>query len=168
MVKEFRYTTKKLDYFVETEDYKPDLIDRRIISELSKNGRASYTEIADIINVTPATVRNRMNRLIESKIIRNFKPLVDKKLYNLDISALLMITLETSKITEDITKKLKEFPEITQISILANDPNIVCNIFAENMELFSMILIKITQMDGIKDVKSNFVMKSIFSGSFIQ
>jgi len=149
-------------------EYHPDLIDHRIIRELSNNGRASYTEIAETINVTPATVRNRMNRLTELGVIKNFKPLINRKLFNLDISALLFITLDSSKLANDIVQKLQEMPEITQISIMTNDPNIVCNSFAENMAVFSLLLAKITQLDGIKDVKSNFIIKSVATGSFIQ
>ncbi|MHA1130907.1 MAG: Lrp/AsnC family transcriptional regulator [Candidatus Helarchaeota archaeon] len=176
MAKAVQFANKKLDYFMTSEDsvestnieYHPDLIDHRIIRELSNNGRASYTEIAETINVTPATVRNRMNRLTELGVIKNFKPLINRKLFNLDISALLFITLDSSKLANDIVQKLQEMPEITQISIMTNDPNIVCNSFAENMAVFSLLLAKITQLDGIKDVKSNFIIKSVATGSFIQ
>ncbi|MHA1651919.1 MAG: Lrp/AsnC family transcriptional regulator, partial [Candidatus Helarchaeota archaeon] len=158
MAKTVTYANKKLDYFWHQHsfeedgenEYNPDEIDRRIIRELSRNGRASYTEIAEMLNVTSATVRNRMNRLINLGIIKNFKPLIDRKLYNLDISALLFITLETNKMTEKVVTELQEFPEITQISIMATDPNIVCNIFAENMGVFSLLLARITQLEGVK------------------
>jgi DNA-binding Lrp family transcriptional regulator len=176
MAKAVQFANKKLDFFVRHEeitelddaDYNPDMIDRRLIRELSRNGRASYTEIADILGVTPATVRNRMNRLTDLGVIKNFKPLINRKLYNLDISALLFITLDSSKLTDEVVAKLQELPEITQISIMTNDPNLVCNSFAENMAVFSLLLAKITQLDGVKDVKSNFIIKSVSTGSFIQ
>ncbi|NVM52784.1 MAG: Lrp/AsnC family transcriptional regulator [Candidatus Helarchaeota archaeon] len=171
MTKALEFTEKKLEFYMreyDPEDYNPDEIDRRIIRYLSEDGRASYTQIAESIGVTPATVRNRLTRLIELKIIRNFKPIVDKKLYNLDISAFFMITLESSKLTEGVVTHLQDFTQISQISILASDPNIVCNVFAKNMEDFSILLAKVTQIDGIKDVKSNFIIKSVAPGCFMQ
>ncbi len=168
MAKAVAYTDKKLDAFVETAEYNPDELDRRIIRELSKNGRASYTEIAENMRVTPATVRNRLNKMIEAKIIKNFKPVIDKKLYNLDISALFMISLDSSKLAETIVNKLEDFQEITQITVLASNPNIVCTVYAENMAMLSMLLTQITQLDGIKDVIANFVVKSIGSGFLVQ
>ncbi|MFX1296086.1 MAG: Lrp/AsnC family transcriptional regulator [Promethearchaeota archaeon] len=166
MAKIETYLKKKVDSFM--EEYNPDEYDRRIIRILSQDGRASYTEIANILRVTPATIRNRIKNLKERGIIKKIIPLINKKLYHLDISALFMISLESSKITEDIVSHLKEFPEITQISILANNPNIVCTIVAENMEVFSVLLTNVTQLDGVKDIQANFIIKTISSGYFIQ
>ena len=171
MAKAIEMTNKKLDFYVgdyEPEKYNADEIDRRIINYLSEDGRATYTEIADSIGVTPATVRNRLTRLIESKIIRKFKPVVDKKLYKLDISAFLMINIEFSKETDNILNQLQEYPEVSQILALTSNPHIVCNVFAKNMDEFSLILAKITQIDGIREIKTNFILKSVASGTLIQ
>lgn len=171
MAKAISMTNNKLDFYIQdfsSEEFNPDEIDRRIIRCLSDDGRASYTQIADILGVTPATVRNRLNRLLEVKIIKNFKPVVDKKLYNLDISAFFMITLESSKLTEKVMSQLQEHSEISQISALASNPHIVCTVFAKNMEEFSLVLARITQIDGIKEINTNFILKSIVSGCFMQ
>ena len=165
-------TKKDSGYEEETgyyaEDYLPDEIDRRIIRYLSEDGRASYSKIAEFIGVTPATIKNRLTRLIEFGIIRNFKPLIDKRFYRLDISAFLMISLEASRQTEQVVSKLHDIPEVSQISVLSSNPNIVCTVFAQNMNMFSSMLAKIMQLDGIKDVKTNFILKSYASGFFIQ
>lgn len=166
MAKAAKFYDKKLDSFI--DKYIPDEYDRRIIRILSHDGRASYTEIADMIGVTPATIRNRIKNLQEQGIIKNFKPLLDRQLFNLDVSAMLFISLQSSKLTEGIVSELKEMPEIAKISIMASDPNIVCNLFSENMGTFSLLLAKITQLEGVKDIKTNFVLKSISSGSLIQ
>ena len=171
MAKAVAYTNKKLDFFLgkdDSEGYYPDEIDRRIIQYLSTNGRATYTEIAESMKLTPAAIRYRLTRLIDCGVIKNFKPLIDKKFYNLDISAYFMINLDSNKCTEDVVTKLQQLTEITQISILTSNPNILCTGFTQNMELFSMLLAKITQIDGIKEVQTNFIVKSIASGAFIQ
>lgn len=171
MAKAVAYTNKKLDFFIngdESEGYNPDEIDRRIIQYLSMNGRASYTEIAEFMKLSPAAIRYRLTRLLDCGVIKNFKPLVDKKFYNLDISAYFMINLDSNKCTEEVVAKLQELTEITQISILTSNPNILCMGFTQNMELFSMLLAKITQIDGVKEVQTNFIVKSIATGAFIQ
>lgn len=171
MAKAVAYTNKKLDFFLgkdDSEGYYPDEIDRRIIQYLSTNGRASYTEIAEFMKLTPAAIRYRLTRLIDCGVIKNFKPLIDKRLYNLDISAYFMINLESNKYTDEVVAKLEQLTEITQISVLTSNPNILCNGFTQNMDLFSMLLAKITQIDGVKEVQTNFIMKSIATGAFIQ
>lgn len=47
-----------------------DEVDQQIIGYLQKNGRESFTRIADEIGVPASTVRDRTNRLIEHGILR--------------------------------------------------------------------------------------------------
>jgi Lrp/AsnC family transcriptional regulator for asnA, asnC and gidA len=173
VAKAITYASKKLDFYVQKERdldlyYHPDELDRRIIRCLSEDGRASYTQIAEWLKVTPATIRNRLNRLLEVKVIRHFKPVLDMKLYDLDISALFMINVEASKMTEQVVTELQGFSEISQISILTGNPSIVCTVYTKNMDEFSVLLASITQIDGIKNIKTNFILKSMTSGCLMQ
>lgn len=171
MAKAISYANKKLDFYVkdyELEEYNPDELDRRIINCLSEDGRATYTQIAEILRVTPATIRNRLNRLLETKIIQNFKPVIDKKFYQLDISAFFMISLESSKLTQEVVNQLQDHEGISQISVLTSNPNIVCTVYAKNMEEFSILLARLTQIDGVRDIKTSFILKSITSGCLMQ
>ncbi|GAB4425286.1 MAG: Lrp/AsnC family transcriptional regulator [Anaerolineae bacterium] len=47
-----------------------DEVDQKIIGYLQKNGRESFTKIADEIGLPASTVRDRTNRLIEHGILR--------------------------------------------------------------------------------------------------
>lgn len=58
--------------------YRPDEIDRRILYYLGANARdTSAPMIAEEVDVTPATVRNRINRLEENEIIRGYHADID-------------------------------------------------------------------------------------------
>ena len=46
-----------------------DELDRNIIKFLSKNGRMSFTEIANQLEVTEKTIRTRYNNMIENDVI---------------------------------------------------------------------------------------------------
>lgn len=59
-------------------DYRLDEIDRRIIYELMTDARnTSAPSIADEVNVSPGTIRNRINQLEEHRIIRGYTTTVD-------------------------------------------------------------------------------------------
>lgn len=49
---------------------KLDRLDHDLMVELQKDGRQSYTHLADLLNVSEATVRNRVNRLLSHGIIK--------------------------------------------------------------------------------------------------
>ncbi|MFD1564402.1 TrkA C-terminal domain-containing protein [Haloarchaeobius amylolyticus] len=59
-------------------DYRLDKIDRRIIYELMHDARnTSSPTIADQVNVSPATIRNRISQLEENNIIRKYTAEID-------------------------------------------------------------------------------------------
>jgi len=47
-----------------------DNIDQRLIQELQKNGRESYTDLAKTLGVVEGTVRKRIKRLLDRNIIK--------------------------------------------------------------------------------------------------
>jgi DNA-binding Lrp family transcriptional regulator len=59
-------------------DYRLDEVDRRIIYELMRNARdTSATTIAEAVNVSPGTVRNRIDQLEDNGIIRSYTAEID-------------------------------------------------------------------------------------------
>ncbi len=59
-------------------DYRLDDIDRRIIFELMRDARnTSAPAIAEEVNVSPGTIRNRIDQLEERGIIRGYTTMVD-------------------------------------------------------------------------------------------
>ena len=49
--------------------YNVDEFDQKLIQLLQNDGRMSFTEIANQLDVAVSTVRNRYNRLIDNKIL---------------------------------------------------------------------------------------------------
>ena len=47
-----------------------DKTSRLIISEMIKDGRVKYTTLAKKLGITPAAVKERVERLIKNKVIR--------------------------------------------------------------------------------------------------
>ena len=50
-----------------------DIIDKRILFYLLKDGRISQRRIASLLNLTPASLNYRFKKLIDSGILKGFK-----------------------------------------------------------------------------------------------
>lgn len=48
----------------------PDELDHRLIAALQRDGRSSYRTLADIVHLSPSSVRSRVRRLIDAGVIR--------------------------------------------------------------------------------------------------
>jgi DNA-binding Lrp family transcriptional regulator len=54
-----------------------DQIDLRVLRVLQASGRATYDEIAQVVNLSPSATLRRVKRLEESKVISGYVALLD-------------------------------------------------------------------------------------------
>ncbi len=85
---------------------KVDDLDLKIIRELQKDARQSYRDIAERLKVAEGTVYNRVNKLLESKVIKRFIPDIDFSKLGYDLVAIIGLMVEGGhlpKIEEEIS-----------------------------------------------------------------
>jgi Lrp/AsnC family transcriptional regulator for asnA, asnC and gidA len=80
-----------------------DELDRKIISLLERNGRASNARIARDVGVSEGTVRRRLKRLINEQII-NVIALPDPRKLGYNSEALIGVQVDPDKVDEVATK----------------------------------------------------------------
>jgi len=98
-----------------------DRKDKQILDFLKKDGRASYTEIAENLNVSEGTVRNRIQKMQEQEVIEKFTVEIAKN----QSEAVVMIKLQTGKAIEKI---LSSFPENLEIYEVTGEYDLVAKI----------------------------------------
>ncbi len=89
----------------------PDETDMKIIKELRENGRASYREIADKIEVSPGTVQNRIEKLEEEGIIKSYHAVVNWEELGFEITSIIGLQVDSSAL-DRIEKKLQDNPNV--------------------------------------------------------
>ena len=138
-----------------------DLIDRSILAILKDDARTSYSKIADDIGKTEATVRRRVNRLIEENIIKKFTIVLDEKKTDNPTKATIKIQPDLNQIKQ-ITQKLIEINEITDIFRLSGDCGLLIKVELSSLEqLDPLIEDKISQIPGVVIKETCFITKEV-------
>ena len=120
----------------------PDQIDCRMIELLQKDGRISNTDIAKKIGISEATVRTRLNRLIEEEYIQIVAVSNPIKL-GFKIVGILRIKVDITKI-ENVTKELSKLKSIWFVVHATGDSDIYTEFVAKSLdELNDLIFNKI-------------------------
>ncbi|MFB6216404.1 MAG: Lrp/AsnC family transcriptional regulator [Candidatus Aenigmatarchaeota archaeon] len=130
-----------------------DDIDREIVSILRRDGRRSYTDIADDLNVSEGTVRNRVKRMKEEGDIQKFTVITSGE----GMGALVMTKVSTER---DISEVVEELPEDTEIHEIAGDYDIVVKIFREDKNELNDEIDSIREIEGVKETRTYSVLKS--------
>ncbi|HEX6339384.1 MAG TPA: Lrp/AsnC family transcriptional regulator [Jiangellaceae bacterium] len=73
-----------------------DATDWRLLEALQQNGRASFTELARMVAMSPSAVTERVRRLEEAGVIAGYAAVVDTERVGLPILAFIRLRYPTS------------------------------------------------------------------------
>jgi len=130
-----------------------DDTNKYIISEMVKNGRVKYTKLAKDLGVTPAAVKERIERLIKNNIIRPSVLVNMEVMY--PVTCAIGIEAEPEAVKR-LVKKLTPFPVVLRIIRTSGNHNLVLAIVAQDFaELENFINKEIRSESGINHVEVN-------------
>ncbi len=97
------------------ENYTIDNTDRAILNILMKDARKPYSEIANLVHVSPGTVHVRMRKMEEAGIVKDSKLFIDYVKLGIDITSFIGIHLEKSALFKNVKNDLEKVEEITNL-----------------------------------------------------
>jgi len=137
-----------------------DSTDSRIIAILQKEGRASNTDIARELDISEATVRGRIKRLIDEEYIQ-IVAVANPFSTGFEIAGDLYINVEMKKV-EPVLKELKKMKELWYIVMTTGETNINAEFIVRSLdELHDLVYNRISRVDGILNVETAIIMKYI-------
>ncbi|WP_062210202.1 Lrp/AsnC family transcriptional regulator [Streptomyces sp. NBRC 109706] len=128
-----------------------DTIDEAILRLLRLDGRASIRSIAERVHISRANAYARVNRLVESQVIRGFSARIDHE--RAGQGACAYITL---KIVQDswrtVREQLARLPGVAHIALVSGDFDVLLLVHtADNRQLRELVL---TRIQAIPEVLS--------------
>ena len=130
-----------------------DALDHRIIERLSSDARVSNREIAREFGLTEGTIRSRLKRLLDNKVIRVAAVTNTKRLRN-PILAYLWIEADTAGDIEDLAKAMADLPEIGFVATMLGRADVLAMTLVENgNELTDFLHQTIDKIPGVRRVR---------------
>lgn len=117
----------------------PDFIDWKILSELQKDARISYSELSKKVSLSRPAVAERVKRLEEAKIITGYSANINLKALGFPISAYLKVSVNQTKYKE-VLLKIKEIPEVTECFRLAGYDDLIVKMVSNSVEFIAGII----------------------------
>lgn len=124
-----------------------DETDLKILAELAENSKSSYVEIGRKLGLHPNVVGYRVNRLEESRIIREYTTLIDFSKLGLSEQVLVAANFPSAGSRDDILKQVSEIPGTVNIISSLGSPEGLFHIVAKNKEDVNAVLSKLRSMN---------------------
>ena len=141
-------------------NYLPDRVDQALIALLRGDGRAPVSKLADILQVSRATVQARLDRMLENGTILGFTVRARETASASTIRAITFIEVE-GRSTSMIIRSMRGIVEITSLHTTNGAWDLVAEIEAENLADFDRVLGQIRMIDGVLNSETSILLRSV-------
>jgi DNA-binding Lrp family transcriptional regulator len=132
-----------------------DRLDAEILRLLTDDARASVAEMAESLSVSRNTVQLRMSRLIDSGVLRGFRPIIDLAAIGMPVQALVSVELD-QRLLGPIIRGLARLPEVIEVKIQAGREDVLVQVAIASLEALQELTASIVAIDGVRKTTSTF------------
>lgn len=148
------------------EDFTPetDRIDRNIMRLLQEDGRLSNAEIAERVNISPATCHRRIKRLFEEGHIMGVRGRINPQAIGLGTLVMVGVVLDrsTPESFAAFEEAVTQMKELLDCHLVAGDFDYLLKIRVRDMADFNALHSQmLIALPGVRQIRSFFVMKEV-------
>ncbi len=136
-----------------------DSLDHRLISLLRDNARISVAQLAQQLKVSRATVQNRIDRLIENRVLLGFTVRTTAEAAAQRVRAVMMISVDGDR-SDAILAALRGYPEVRALHTTNGRWDIVAELGTDTLEAFDAALRNIRSIKGIANSETSLLLST--------
>jgi len=136
-----------------------DDLDHRLLALMRSDARRSIASLAAELDASRATVRARLDKLVQSGVIGGFTIVVRDPSQRNHVRAIMLIAVE-GKGVEKVMRRLHGFPEVRRLHSTNGRWDIVAEVVTDTLEGFDRLLSRIREIDGITSTETSILLSS--------
>ena len=131
-----------------------DDLDREILNILRRDARTPYTEIADQVGTSEGTIRNRVERMVESGVIERFT--VSTRTGN--VKAMIEITVDVDVHTGGLTEEFAEWKRVDFVWQVSGEEDIVLVVDAADTDDLNELISRAREREEVMGTKTRLIL----------
>jgi DNA-binding Lrp family transcriptional regulator len=131
-----------------------DELDREILDVLRRDARTPYTEIAERVETSEGTVRNRVERMNETGVVARFT--VATRTGN--IKAMIEVGVGVAVDTAEVAERFAEWDEVDFVWQVSGEEDIVLVVDAADTRGVNDLITQARDMDEIVSTKTRLIL----------
>ncbi|MGC9311214.1 MAG: Lrp/AsnC family transcriptional regulator [Sediminispirochaetaceae bacterium] len=130
--------------------FEMDATDIQILRELQEDGRISYRTLAEKLDISDGTVRSRVNRMLDSGLLK-ISAMIDPFFFKNSIIAHIGMQLESRTHLETM-KKISALEGVLNVCNTAGEYDLFVEVFLKSREELNSFLFEVLpEVGGIKN-----------------
>ena len=141
-----------------------DEFDRKIIAILGRDGRMTYTELAQRVGLSKTPCQVRLKRLVDSGLITGFRAIVDPAKLGLDHVAFTEVKLSDTR--EEALRRfndaVRRIPEVEECHMIASSFDYLLKVRTPDIRRYRIVLgEKISSLPHVASTSTFVAMETI-------
>jgi Lrp/AsnC family transcriptional regulator, leucine-responsive regulatory protein len=138
-----------------------DEADQEILAALERDGRLSYADLADTIDLSKTATWGRVRRLEEAKVIAGYRAEIEPVEIGLDIHAFVQVTIK-SHLHAEFEQAVLCHPSVLECYTTAGVADYLLHVLVADVgTLDALLRTEISQMQGVERISTTVGLKTI-------
>jgi Lrp/AsnC family transcriptional regulator, leucine-responsive regulatory protein len=135
-----------------------DDLDRQILELLSEDARRTIADIASRVNLSPAPVKRRIDRLQRLGVIAGYTVVLDHARLGPSIDAFTELRFAGDADIDEILTAVEQIPEISEVFTMAGDPDALLHIRVDDVEHLKQVVNQLRRTGRVTGTKTLMVL----------
>ena len=122
-----------------------DHVDRRIVTQLLEDGRASYAAIGEAVGLSASAAKRRVDRLVEEGVIRGFTAVLDPDVIGWRTEAYVSVHCRGTISPEVLAEAFSRVPEVRSAATVSGTADAMLRIVATDVRHLERALEEVRQ-----------------------
>lgn len=151
------------------DDVVLDETDRRILHELTVDGRISVRALAEKVNVSRGHAYSRIERLREAGVLEGFTAVVNPLRSGLGTSAYVTLTVRQNS-WRDLTERLRHVPEVKHMALVGgSDADVMLLVRTRDNEALRRVVLDVLQgIPGVLGTHTLLIFEDLENRAFAE
>jgi DNA-binding Lrp family transcriptional regulator len=135
-----------------------DETDKAILDLLREDARRTVSDIAEHVNLSPAPVKRRIDRLEETGVIAGYTVVLDHRKVGPSIEAYTELRFAGDTDVDDILNSASGLPEVQEVFAIAGDPDALIRMRVDDVEHLQRVVNELRRSGNVTGTKTLIVM----------
>jgi len=145
-----------------------DKIDCELLDILQQAGRTKRNELAEKVGLSLPAVSERLRKMEDEGIIQGYYTRLDHKKLSKDITAFVVVTIDSSKHFPGFLEHILKSSDIQECHAITGDGTHLLKVRTVNTEGLEKLLAKIQSWQGVQKTTTNLVLSTHKESTYIK
>lgn len=140
-----------------------DMIDKRILTELQKDGRLSNVQLAEKVGLSESACLRRVRMLEQMQIIDRYVMLIDQTAIGKPGTVFVQVTLEgqQQEKLQRFEEEIRKVKDVLECYLMSGSSDYLLRVIIRDNEDYMRIHNHLSSLSGVLRMQSSFALKTV-------